>query len=579
MSPSASTLTLLRALWSALAPRHRRRLLGVSAATLLCSALELAMLIALQGFLVRATRVDAGAGLWSELGPALLAFLACATGATLGRLLTLWQNDRLVLDTAGDFSVRLFGAALTQRYSDHVQRETAELFAGLDKVQALVNATFAPLTHAVTGACIASALLAYMTWIAPLVTLLGVVLLVLLYLLIAIVADSRLKQRSGTIARLASERMKAVHEAQSGFREIVLSRAQRTVMDHFSETESAFRRGQAETRFFAGAPRYGVELALLMAVCGLASYWSGREGGLAVMIPVAGALALAAQRLIPLVHQAYTAWGHFVGNSKVLADVLALMQRAGPAPGPETPAPLPFEHELRLDGVRLAYPGRGEVLRGIDLRVPKGARVGLVGATGSGKSSLLDLILGLVEPDQGSIRVDGVALDSAERRAAWMARLAFVPQSIYLPDWPLRDVIAFPQREGEIDHARLAHAIAGAQLSEFVALLPDGLDTRPGDSGIRLSGGQRQRIALARALYRRAALLVLDEATGQLDPETEQGVLDTLQRIDRDVTVIVVAHRESALRDCDPVLELREGRLVPTATRATSAAATQEQAL
>jgi ATP-binding cassette subfamily B protein len=292
-----------------------------------------------------------------------------------------------------------------------------------------------------------------------------------------------------------------------------------------------------------------------------------RAGGIAAAVPVLGALALGAQRLLPALQQAYSAWQSIAGNLASLADVVELLDQDVPAEllGP-APPPLPFEREIRFEGVRFRYgPDTPWVLDGLDLRIPKGARIGYVGSTGSGKSTALDLLMGLLSPAEGSISVDGARIGPATVRA-WQQSIAHVPQSIYLADASLAENIAFGVPAEAIDMARVRRAARQAQILDFIEAAPRGFDAEVGERGVRLSGGQRQRIGIARALYKNASVLVFDEATSALDNATEQSVMGTIGSLDRGLTILMIAHRLTTVKDCDQIVRLEHGRVVAAGT-------------
>jgi ATP-binding cassette, subfamily B, bacterial PglK len=286
-----------------------------------------------------------------------------------------------------------------------------------------------------------------------------------------------------------------------------------------------------------------------------------RAGGLTAAVPVLGMFALGAKKL----------------SAADSANLQRLGKEHGQPRGPVRPgraarvAPPPRyrrsmsqpcrSNTIALDNVGFAYTSdRGPAVSAVSLEIPKGARVGLAGKTGSGKSTLMDLILGLLEPSEGEIRIDGVTLTAANR-PAWQKNIAHVPQFIYLSDASIAENIAFGVRRRDIDMAQVRRAAEQAELAEVVAALPQGYETRIGERGIQLSGGQRQRIGIARALYKQASVLVFDEATSALDTETETAVMESVDRLDRSLTILIIAHRLSTLEGCDFVLRLEAGRL------------------
>ena len=206
-------------------------------------------------------------------------------------------------------------------------------------------------------------------------------------------------------------------------------------------------------------------------------------------------------------------------------------------------------------------PSGRDVLREVDLIIGKGQRVGLVGNTGSGKSTSVDLLMGLLSPTTGQITVDGVPLIGQAQRE-WQRHIGHVSQSIYLADCSLAENIAFGQSAADIDYQRVRTAARQAKIADYIEALPAQYETRVGERGVRLSGGQRQRIGIARALYKNADVLVFDEATSALDYDTEQAIMDNIAGLSKDITVILIAHRLSTLRDCDLIIEISDGRVL-----------------
>ena len=281
-------------------------------------------------------------------------------------------------------------------------------------------------------------------------------------------------------------------------------------------------------------------------------------------LPVLGALALGAQRLLPLLQLIYSGWTSMNTSRQSLADVVAILDLPieGRYQSTEPIEPLPFEGKIELEGVSFRYgPDRPLVLKDVSLTVNKGARVGFIGKTGSGKSTIMDLVMGLLQPTSGQIKIDGTVL-TLENVREWQAQIAHVPQAIYLSDTTIAANIAFGVAESEIDLVRVQEAARHAELEDFIESLSDQYNSIVGERGIRLSGGQRQRIGIARALYKQAKLLVFDEATSALDNETEAAVMASIGSLHRDLTILIIAHRLSTVEKCDQIYRLDGGRLV-----------------
>jgi ATP-binding cassette subfamily B protein len=284
--------------------------------------------------------------------------------------------------------------------------------------------------------------------------------------------------------------------------------------------------------------------------------------GISRTIPVLGAFALGAQRLLPLMQQAYGSWSSIKGGQFALQDTLALLDQPLPEYANQLlPKPIQFKQSILLKNVEFTYGSRSPVvLNGVNLTINKGARVGFIGITGSGKTTLLDMIMGLLQPTQGCIEIDGVTLYPGNQRA-WQAHIAHVPQSIFLADCSIEENIAFGIPADQIDILRVRQAAQQAQISVTIEALPDQYATVVGERGVRLSGGQRQRIGIARALYRQADVIIFDEATSALDTETENAVMQSIEALSKELTVLIIAHRLSTLSVCTQIVELGEGRV------------------
>ena len=556
-----------RLLYAAMSPRRRRHfvvllaaMVGAAAAEMLAIAAVLPFVGAIAGTGDPAVPRALG-GASALLGVTALLAVAIAAAALM-RLLLMWLSQRFALLLGHDIGTAIFGRMLRQPYSSHLNRNSSEILSGVEKIQTMVASILLPLVQTFVAAVIAAGIVALLVLISPLATGVAAAFVGSAYLAASVVTRGRLQRNSARLARLSRERIKAVQEALGGIRDILLDRSQGLFEARFRSLDARFRRAQAENLFLAGAPRHLIEAAGIGAVALIALAMSGRPGGIAAALPVLAALALGAQKLLPLVQQAYFGWSQATGHFQALADIVALLelpQAEEPPRGGATK--LQFERDIVFDDVSFDYGAGAPALRGVSLRIARGARFGIAGRTGSGKSTLLDLLMGLIGPDSGEIRIDGQRLE-AGTRAAWQARLAHVPQSVYLLDDSIAANIAFGLRSASIDGVRLRSAARLAQLDVFVESLPAGYDTMVGERGIRLSGGERQRIGIARALYKQAELLILDEATSALDDETEAAVMAAIDSLGDRVTVVTIAHRQSTLAGCDAIVRLDHGRVV-----------------
>lgn len=471
------------------------------------------------------------------------------------RLWLLWATDKFVYSVAHDLGVELFRRTLYQPYSFHVGHNSSELLGAISKVQLVANGVLMPVMQGTSAGLISLFVIVGLLIVDPVIAAVAGAGFLTIYVIAVALTRPPMRRNSVVTALAQTERVKVMQEGLGGIRDVLIDRAQPHFIDRLREVEVRFRDARIMSAFLAGAPRYVIEAAGLALIATLSIVLSLRPGGLAASIPLLGALALGSQRLLPLLQQVFNGWASAVGNQKSLTDLLTMLEReVDTAERPRES--FVFRHSIEFKDVSFSYaPDLPRILNRVNLRVPKGARVGIVGPTGSGKSTLMDLLLGLLEPTEGVIRVDGIEL-TGERRLGWQGIISHVPQAIYLADASIASNIAFGTAESDIATERVRNAAAKAELDEVIDRLPASYDTLIGERGVRLSGGQRQRLAIARALYKDAQVLVFDEATSALDTGTEAAVMQSINLLSREITVFIIAHRLSTVESCDFVIEI-----------------------
>lgn len=498
--------------------------------------------------------------------PATVLFIVVVVLATAIRIVLNWASNNFVFGLGYDIGVEVYRRTLYQPYRYHVARNTSEIIAGTNKVQVVINNVLLPLMQSMVSGVIALAILAALFMIDPVVAGTAGGIFGGVYLLITVTIRRRLRINSKIIAVAQSKRVQVVQEGLGGIRDVLIDSAQKIYLRRFESVDGPMRHAQSINNLIGTTPRFLLEASGMILIAGLAYFITQRDGGLIEALPVLGALALGAQRLLPLLQAIYQGWTKVAGNRALIGDVVSLLEQEIP-PEYEVSVAVPglrFERELALRGVSYRYnPGSAPVLDGLDLRIAKGMRVGFVGKTGSGKSTLLDLIMGLLEPAVGAVEVDGTPI-TPENRLAWHAHIAHVPQTIYLSDATIAENIAFGMDLAHINQERLRRAASEAQIDSYVESLPESYNTLVGERGVRLSGGQRQRIGIARALFKGADVLVFDEATSALDDATETAVMKSIDGLGCGITILMIAHRISTLKNCDLIVEMRQGKIVST---------------
>lgn len=502
----------------------------------------------------------------SEILLSVVAFFISAVVLAAGVRLLLTKTTYLFVFGFGhDLTVDIQRRILSQPYSYHVAHNSSDVVSSLEKIQVLVFNVFLQGMQATIAAVISVLIVGALLFVDASSTLIATFAFCIIYTGVSLITHKRLKANSDAIGTSYAARVQIVQESLGGIRDIILDDAREVFVDAFTSADRKLAMARASTNFLGAAPRFVIEAAGAVLIAALALIVSEREGGLAGALPILGALAFGAQRLLPLVQQIFLGWTFTKGNWSTVADVLRLLSLRMPRHS-EADAhrkPLPFRSEIRLNNVCFTYPGRSApAVGGIDLTIPRGSRIALIGETGSGKSTLADLMMGLLVPQSGSITVDGISL-SEITGPRWKRCIAHVPQSVFLADTTIARNIALSSSEEQLDINRIAEAARRAQMHSFIDMLPEGYDTVVGERGIRLSGGQRQRLGIARAIYKQAPVLVLDEATSALDDATEAAVMNALDSLGHEGrTIIMIAHRLTTIASSDIVARLHNGRLV-----------------
>ena len=469
-------------------------------------------------------------------------------------------------------STRMLTAHLARPYVRSLTRNTAETARSvLNDSFEFVGRALTPALRVTVAAFVSTVIVIFLVAVDPLIALASALLIGGGYGLTYLWLRRRLQEAGAGAFEANTARFRITHEATGGFKEVKLLGLEQGYARRFEAASSRLARHRTHSQVMVELPRLVLEALTFMLLVGAVLVLLLRGGGnLGAIVPTLGIYVFATMRLLPALQQIYNGMAMMrtvtAVVDRLVADSGDATDETAPERLPGAPvARMPLTRELVLDRVRFAYPEAVRpALEEVSLTIPARATVGIVGGTGAGKTTLIDLILGLLPADAGEIRIDGTPLGPDTLRA-WQHSLGYVPQSIYLTDDTLAANIAFGLPPDEIDHAAVRRAAGIAALHDFVtAELPKGYDTVVGERGVRLSGGQRQRVGIARALYHDPALLVFDEATSALDTITERVVMDAVRRLRNDKTVILIAHRLSTVRDCDAIHLMERGRIVAT---------------
>ena len=492
--------------------------------------------------------------------PLTIAFGLAALIAGAMRLLLLWASNRLSYAAGSDLSSSIYRRTLYQPYAVHVAWNSSEIINGIaNKTNSAIN-TINMILNLISSGMMLLCILIALVLVEPVTALLAFGGFGLIYAFIIKLTRNSLLINSQIIARESTFVIKSLQEGLGGIRDVLIDGSQAAYCKIYRNADQPLRRAQGINSFITYGPRYAMEALGMLLIATLAFALAQQSEGIAKAIPVLGALALGAQRLLPVLQQVYSSWSGIQGSQSSLQDALDLLDQPLPEYADQPPAkPMPFRQEISLKQISFRFsPQTPWVLKNLNLNIAKGCRVGFVGVTGSGKSTLLDIIMGLLQPTGGVLEIDGQEVSPTNHRA-WQAHIAHVPQSIFLADTSIEENIAFGVPKELIDRVLVRQAAQQAQIADIIETWPEQYQTIVGERGIRLSGGQRQRIGIARALYKQAGVIIFDEATSALDNETEQAVMQAIDRLSKDLTLLIIAHRLTTLKNCSQIVALGDG--------------------
>ena len=497
--------------------------------------------------------------------PRLLLFMTLAFGlatiiAGALRLVLMWANIRLSFAAGADISMAMYRNILYQPYSIHCTRNSSEVIDGItNKANLIIYSIIAPLLTLISSGVMLVFIITSFFIFQPKIALVTFGGFGLIYLSVILFTRKQIAINGCLVATESTIVIKSLQEGLGGIRDVLIDGSQSMYCNIYRRADYLLRRAQGNNLLIISSPRYVIEAFGMVVIAALAYFLAGVDGdGLA--IPILGALALGAQRLLPILQQAYGSWVQISSGKASLQDALDLLEESSSEYIDQSALqPILFEREIELKKINFRYHEQApNIVKELNLRIPKGSRIGFIGGTGVGKSTLLDIIMGLLSPIEGVLEIDGQKITSTNRRA-WQQHIAHVPQAIFLADSTIAENIALGVPLDQIDYDRVRWAAEQSQLAGSIEDWPAEYRTMVGERGIRLSGGERQRIGIARALYKRANVIIFDEATSALDSETERAVMDAIERLGKGLTLLIIAHRLTTLRNCTKIVELESG--------------------
>jgi len=492
-----------------------------------------------------------------------LSFCIAAILAAVMRLILLYFSSKLSFMIGAEMGIEIYNKTLYQPYQVHAKRNSSDVISVISvKVQMIIVNVLAALLTMITSIILALTIISFLILMNPLIAMSVILFFGALYALLSYLTRKEINRGGQIIADESTKIVKTLQEGLGGIRDIILDGTQNFYLNLYSQSEINLRKAQIKNQVVRESPRFVMEAIAMVGIAILAYLITG-DDGVSKALPLLGAVAIGSQRLLPLIQNGYNALIKLRGSLAAIQDIVRFLsqEKLDYLVDINNKDKLEFVRNIELKEIEFSYTESGlKVFKGINLEISKGNKIGFIGKTGSGKSTLIDIIMGLLEPIQGSIFIDKTKINKKNLKS-WQNNIAHVPQHIYLSDESITNNIAFGLSKEDIDISKVKEVAEQAKIAETIEKMPKKYDTKIGERGIRLSGGQRQRIGIARALYKGADLIVLDEATSALDNTTEKEIMDIFNNLGKDITVLIIAHRVTTLTDCDKIYEIKDGSI------------------
>lgn len=500
--------------------------------------------------------------------PITIMFGSAALLAGFIRLTLLFATTRFAYTVGSDITVSIYRKTLYQPYQSHINKNSSEVInVMVSKANATIQSTLIPILQIVSSFTMLTITLTFLISIEPLITFFTFLGFGLIYLVVMSLTNYKVSSNSKRISLEHNQVVKLLQEGLGGIRDIILNRNQEFYTQMYRKSDVPLRKAQGINVFIGASPRFGIE-ALAMSLLGLMAYYSTLlDGGISRAIPLIGMLALGAQRVLPVIQQIFQSWSSILSARASVEDTIEFLDQELPefSKANYTEQIIKFKKNIKVQNISFRYNDNEPwVFKDLSLNIEKSTKIGIVGATGSGKSTLIDILMGLLKPTSGKILIDQKEL-SERNMLGWQKKISQVPQNIFLSDNTIAKNIAFGINEEEIDYQRIEQVAQTAKIKDTILSWPSKFETKVGERGIRLSGGQIQRIAIARALYRNSEVIIFDEATSALDSETEKQVVEDINNLDKDITIIMIAHRISSLEGCNQIFQISKNGIIDVA--------------
>lgn len=494
-------------------------------------------------------------------------FIGAAIFTALIRVSNLWVSNLIAAKIGNDFSCEAFKVILYKPYAFHIKRNSSDTINTATKEVSDTVDVIRLFLQLITSFLIVAGLLLGLFLINWQVASISIILFSSAYFCIAYFSKKRLLKNSKYILRDNVSLIKATQEGLGSIRDVLIHNSHKTYLDLYRGSDRPIRLKEAENISLAAFPRFLLEAFGIVLISLLAYFLSIRDFPKYDIIPLLGTLALAAQRMLPAMQQIYSCWASIKSNIASVNKVIAILNSSiNVKENIDSTKKLVFNKEIRFENVSFKYSKDSPwILNSISLKIKKGEKIGIIGETGCGKSTFLDILMGLLEPTLGKIYVDNICItDKSDDNLIryWRNSIAHVPQDIFLSDTTIAENIAFGVKTNLINFEKVKLSARKAKIKNFIESKSLGFRSIVGERGISLSGGQIQRIAIARAIYKDAEILIMDEATSALDNNTEEKIISEINSLSDNLTIFMVAHRLSTLENCNKIIKFKDGRIV-----------------
>ncbi len=497
--------------------------------------------------------------------PITAIFIFASLLSTFIKLFILRTNNFFAASIGNDISCLIYSTILNQPYEKQIEINSSEaISAATNYADATREAIYASLNFLSYSSFVLTieVTLFIFNWK---VALASILVFGISYFLVSYKSKLKILKNGKVIANFGKERVKSIQEGLGSIRDVLLGSKQKIFIDKYSKIDLTFRKKAASNKFITFSPRYIIENIGFILLAIIAYSLAGNKNGTSNILPILGTFAVAAQKLLPSMQQCYNSLGTIRSNKSSVEKVLIILNQKNYIYNLDGIKPFNFKSEIKLSKISFKYLNSNKyILNEVDINIKKGERIGIIGSTGSGKSTFTDILMGLLKPISGQIRIDNVDLYSEKNPLnifKWRLAISHVPQNIYLSDCTIAENIAFGIPLKEIDFKKVENAAFRAKIDYFINGTKNKYLTKVGENGIKLSGGERQRIGIARALYHNSQIIVFDEATSALDDKTESEVISSLNQLDEDLTIIIIAHRLTTLDICNRVLKVEDSKI------------------